>query len=679
MTLLSVDIAKVDRMAQTGSSLLRLIQNDELPILDLLVRESLQNSLDAKKAENSHVNVDLSIQGFKKDTALKHFQGLTDTFAHEFPSEEQKSLVIRDSNTVGLTGPLSYEEMDSREEQGNMLNLVYEIGRPQQKEGAGGSWGLGKTVYFRAGVGLVIYYSRIRKEDGTFESRLAACLIENEEKDRKSTFIPYKKEEKLKRGIAWWGVPQGDKTVPLTGKEEIQSILEDFNIEPYTGEETGTTVIIPFIREKNLLTEKIGEEQKPLPWHSSIEKYLNVSVQRWYAPRLDNQHYPHGGWLKCAINKETITKDSMEPAFKVLQSLYNRTLKVKEENDILKDSEVYVESIKTRNVLKKAEAGKISFALVKRDVLRMTVPDNLASPYKYFDIPNVSDVENSPIISHTRKPGMIVSYNTSGSWVERIQAQNEDEFLIGIFVPNSNNPVIDSHFKNNAATLEAYLRKSEKADHRSWSDYFDNGKSLNLVSRIQTTMTRRVNQKIDKQEKDVKNVKDNQLSSVVGKALLPPRGYGKNSNKKPSSRKETGNGPAVSKTKNFVYTIDSVKPITLYQTEIQFSIESNKKPSKAQIELAATAERDTIKADKWESEDGTGTTFPFIIEDIVVDGEADVQEVTTVESGRSYAEKLSLNSSAKVTGKMTVRSQDPLIQMKILMVDLTESESMANE
>ena len=164
--------------------------------------------------------------------------------------------------------------MESREEQGNLLNLVYEIGRPQQKEGAGGSWGLGKTVYFRAGVGLVIYYSRILKDDGSYESRLAACLIEDEKKEESSTFIPYTSSDKLKRGIAWWGVQHNGQTVPLINEKEIHEILADFNIEPYKDNETGTTVIIPFIQEENLLTEELGENYKPLPWKSSVERYL---------------------------------------------------------------------------------------------------------------------------------------------------------------------------------------------------------------------------------------------------------------------------------------------------------------------------------------------------------------------------------------------------------------------
>ncbi len=43
---MKIEIAKQARMSERGNSLLRLIQNNELPILDLLVRESVQNSLD---------------------------------------------------------------------------------------------------------------------------------------------------------------------------------------------------------------------------------------------------------------------------------------------------------------------------------------------------------------------------------------------------------------------------------------------------------------------------------------------------------------------------------------------------------------------------------------------------------------------------------------------------------
>lgn len=45
-------ILKHQSMGVDGKFLLRSIQNDNLPALDLLVRECLQNSLDASLSEN---------------------------------------------------------------------------------------------------------------------------------------------------------------------------------------------------------------------------------------------------------------------------------------------------------------------------------------------------------------------------------------------------------------------------------------------------------------------------------------------------------------------------------------------------------------------------------------------------------------------------------------------------
>ena len=55
---MKIEIAEHGRMTESGRSLLRLIQNQEMPLLDLLVRESVQNSLDAVNPEKPFVNVD---------------------------------------------------------------------------------------------------------------------------------------------------------------------------------------------------------------------------------------------------------------------------------------------------------------------------------------------------------------------------------------------------------------------------------------------------------------------------------------------------------------------------------------------------------------------------------------------------------------------------------------------
>ena len=55
---MKIEIAEPGRMTQSGSSLLKLIQNNNMPILDLLVRESIQNSLDAKNEKDPYVTVE---------------------------------------------------------------------------------------------------------------------------------------------------------------------------------------------------------------------------------------------------------------------------------------------------------------------------------------------------------------------------------------------------------------------------------------------------------------------------------------------------------------------------------------------------------------------------------------------------------------------------------------------
>ena len=59
-------------------------------------------------------------------------------------------------------------------------------------------------------------------------------------------------------------------------------------------------------------------------WCHSVEDYLKIAVQRWYSPRLNNRHYPYEAFLRLKINGMGISKDSMEPVFKVIQAIKNK-------------------------------------------------------------------------------------------------------------------------------------------------------------------------------------------------------------------------------------------------------------------------------------------------------------------------------------------------------------------
>ncbi len=187
-----------------------------------------------------------------------------------------------------------------------------------------------------------------------------------------------------------------NKTQPVIDSDYINYILDIFDVAPYKDDETGTTIIIPYINPNYLLTHNQvihnNEEGEPIKqfWYNNIEEYIRISIQRWYAPRLNNIYYPYGKFLRVSINSEGLTKDSIEPAYQIIQSLYNRAVingKV-QESDILDDADVKCEKIALKNALKYSAVGNICFVKVNKKLLKMEYPDNKPSPYEYFNCIN---------------------------------------------------------------------------------------------------------------------------------------------------------------------------------------------------------------------------------------------------------------------------------------------------
>ena len=66
------------KMSESGSSLLRLIQNNDTARLDLLVRESLQNCLDAGNKTSAAVNVEFITGSTETEKIGSFFHGIKD-------------------------------------------------------------------------------------------------------------------------------------------------------------------------------------------------------------------------------------------------------------------------------------------------------------------------------------------------------------------------------------------------------------------------------------------------------------------------------------------------------------------------------------------------------------------------------------------------------------------------
>lgn len=620
---MKIALARNVEMSQTGESLIRLIQNNNTPILDLFIRESLQNSLDAVKLKEKSITVNYRTGSFDSRKLTSELEDITEAMNRKYSNTIYDYVAIQDHNTVGLTGNEDFDKIYHQRQKGNYYKLVFDISKAQDAEGAGGSWGLGKTIYFRIGIGLVIYYSRIELPNHTYQDRLIANFVEDE--TLKDCVIP--KTKKASRGIAWWGEPADDDRVrAVHDREYIKNFLSIFGIQAYSGTDTGTTIIIPYIDKSKLLKNnrtvyEYNNREMYAPWTENFEEYLNIAVQRWYLPRLNNSLFPKRAFLRCSINDTKIDIMHMEPLFKIMRELYMSTksgipnIGYCDDNSI----QIYVKDINSTKIEGRL-AGRVAFCKVTKDDLQMTPPNNKWDPYVYANLVRQGDDMNTPIIAITRGPGMIVSYNNVGPWAHRIPETQEDEFIIGVFSVNS-----DAKIKNADMTLEEYLRKSEKADHSSWEDFsIRNDFSPGIINLIQKNVVKKISEQFKASQTITTQTINTALGMKLAKILLPPKGFGnmptaerKGSVKKTSAVKKK-------KTKKSALKIDSSNSVFSHNT-ITFKTEFEMKKSvkTSSYFLFLRAEKGHITPSEWmKSFEGE---YPFAfksihIESLVIDG-----------------------------------------------------------
>lgn len=254
--MLDSHILGMDYGSSYGSGSLKALQNDNLPEIDLLVREAIQNSSDASLRESGDsFGVSFNYKTFSPKQFNDLLSDVKDILNERYPESEADYLEIRDYKTSGLTGSIRRAEVAQfPDDHGNYFKLVFDTGKEQTNSDdgmAGGSWGYGKSVYFRFGIGLVLFYSQI-KTDGGYGSRLIVALVEHENSE--NAILSGVREDAI--GRAWWGRRDAEdptELLPITDATEIKEILDVFGVEPFGVTETGTSIIIPYIDKEKLM------------------------------------------------------------------------------------------------------------------------------------------------------------------------------------------------------------------------------------------------------------------------------------------------------------------------------------------------------------------------------------------------------------------------------------------
>lgn len=597
----------VQSMAHDGGKILKSLQNNYLPLIDIVVREAIQNSLDASLSGIENTKIDFIVDNFDSERLAPVFEEIDQILIERYPGK-QNFIAIRDRNTSGLTGDYKTDDFKVLNES-NFHKLVFSIGKNQTRDDAGGSWGYGKTSYFRLGAGIVIYYTRIKTDHG-FEERLIASIIED----------PARKERLLtnnERGIAWWGEYGQDKEriLPITDKNEIAKILSVFGLENYEGTETGTTIIIPYLNNIDQ-EEVIDEEALKYPWESSYEDAIFMAVQRWYFPRILNKSYYTligNSVLECKVNNKLIHPDlTLEPIFRIYQDLYSSALS----GEAIKP-DIHVERIKLgRNALKDTneEAGYVAFREVSFEELKMTPPENKRHGLAYLGIKDRALLEhNMPkVMAYCRKPGMIIEYSVNGPWANGNMAMKENHILLGIFVPNSSAMLASNFEKAGYSTLETYLRDIEASDHAHWEDHVN----ITIIKRIRERTNFIINNKYQEESDSLNTSVTSSLSRKFGSLLMPPRNFGKTSARRKPDSKQSGD-TGKSRMRGSDVTVVRSRPENEELVNVDFKAFIKSRSSNI-ILLQVLTQDQKMDYRAWEKTIENAVQFPFWIDDVII-------------------------------------------------------------
>lgn len=501
---LKIKTHEKSNMVFTGSKVLRTIADTYTPNIDLLIRESIQNSLDAVLDESSYCRMNYIYGTFNNSSLYNSLDGILLALRKKYNAEKYEFLAISDDNTCGLLGD-PYPNEDSKYK--NLYNLVYDFMNGKTDENAGGSWGVGKSVYYRFGNGLVFYYSRTF-ENNKYINKLAGAFIQDESKEecllgRNSS------------GIAFFGdLDQNGKSIPIYDDNEIKEFLNIFGLSLYEEDKTGTTVIIPYFDKEQLLNFTINDTNEP--WKENVEEALKVAIQRWYFPRLNNNNY-NGKYLKCAVNNKLIELNAF---FKKLQDLYMGKIEDAHEDDICINKKEYKLGCFRHKKFKKIELGVES------------PPEYLSNPYVLVDKHVDLEDKNPALLFYTRKPGMIITYDPKN--LSNFQT-DDDEYIIGVFILNDELTI-------DGEKLGSYIRGTEIANHKEWTDSnlsnFPVFTSKKPFSKICSSIKKNIKDSYFVSNVDDVNDSSSYYQRILGQLLLPPEDYGD----EPTLPKRNGGG-----------------------------------------------------------------------------------------------------------------------------------------
>lgn len=242
--LYSEPFSKTGNIAAEGFK--RLLGRPTLGLMQTLVREAIQNILDASQAPSGPaISIRLRTLDSEQKRILRErvFSDRPDSGASHAISSTLSKSVIRvlefcDFGTEGLSGPTRADAAHEGQESLNFVNFLRNVGSVQGSANSGGTYGYGKSsLYAISNCATIIVDSQTQFE-GRAERRFMACHLG----------VEFDAGEGQKRrrftGRHWWGLLDGsDYVEPLVDKD-AGDISAALGMADRTEHQKGTSILI---------------------------------------------------------------------------------------------------------------------------------------------------------------------------------------------------------------------------------------------------------------------------------------------------------------------------------------------------------------------------------------------------------------------------------------------------
>lgn len=221
-----------------GQGARRLLGQPNVPNSSVLVRETAQNSWDAK-THGAGLTFTLNLRRLTPGERSVLFGNVLTGGLHHLgdvpPATDTWVLEVADRGTIGLVGPVRSDLARVDGERTNFIDLIFNIGAPRDLKLSGGTYGFGKTIsYVASELGIVVFWSRCRAAVGA-EHRFIASGIGDS----------FDQGGKRYTGRHWWGraVDDGERIEPIVG-DEAQILGESIFDRTFRAQETGASMLI---------------------------------------------------------------------------------------------------------------------------------------------------------------------------------------------------------------------------------------------------------------------------------------------------------------------------------------------------------------------------------------------------------------------------------------------------